>query len=179
MSMHFNHIPDNFDFGYLPGCDDVHPTEVIVVEWPGNTADELRSEILTRFNLDSIIFHGYNKDTIAECSEDSGGEGIAAGYAWFTTKNGDTLKVIQKYAKVSDTKGKEFKDYMDKLTEYAKNESGSTKGLDGLCGAWEEAAQNEDFRTAQYDLNHQIYYKPARDLAHKMGAKSMLIIGSC
>ncbi|KAJ2645962.1 hypothetical protein IWW40_005756 [Coemansia sp. RSA 1250] len=110
---------------------------------------------------------GYN---FAKCEKDSSGNGYASGIVNFTTRNGDALKVIESYRQSSDYNG-EFDEFMDTLKSYAKKGSKSTSGLSGYCDAWEKAADNRSFWSAQDGVAYIEYQEPALNLAKRIGVK--------
>ncbi|KAJ3042730.1 hypothetical protein HDV00_006787 [Rhizophlyctis rosea] len=75
--------------------------------------------------------------------------------------------------------GNEFKPYLRRLAELAKNDNinGSTKGLKGYCRAWRKASKNILFREAQLAESDETYYNPSQEIAKELGLRTPLARG--
>lgn len=90
------------------------------------------------------------------------GRGITAGRAGFTSATGDMLEVIEKYTERFPQNP--LASYLPELRTLAANEDESTDPLQGLEQAWQQSAQDPEFRKIQDQVVDQEYYLPA--LAH-------------
>ncbi|KAJ2496711.1 hypothetical protein GGH96_005633, partial [Coemansia sp. RSA 1972] len=129
-----------------------------------NCVDAIVMQLISLFQTGSV---GQN---FANCGKDDDGSGYASGIVNFTTRNGDALKVIEKFKTYSNYTG-EFDDYMDTLQEYADSESGSTKNLDGYCDAWKAASEKTNFWTAQGNVVYNDYNVPSQEYVDEIGIK--------
>ncbi|KAJ2274545.1 hypothetical protein J3F81_002198 [Coemansia sp. RSA 371] len=118
----------------------------------------------------SLFQTGSTGLSYADCRKDSDGSGYASGIISFTTRHGDALKVIQEFRTTGSYKG-EFDEYMDTLEEYADSGSRSTKNLDGYCDAWNAAADNFEFRLAQFTIVYDKYDVPSQEYIDEIGIK--------
>jgi chitosanase len=128
------------------------------------TADQ----IISIFENDTpVIQYAY-----AENLDD--GRGITAGRAGFTSATSDMLEVVKRYSEI--VPNNPLAKYLPRLEELAKNEDGSTKGLDGLEDAWRECANDAKFRKVQDEVVDEWYYIPATKQAKSLGVKLPLTL---
>jgi chitosanase len=95
------------------------------------------------------------------------GRGITAGRAGFTSATADMLEVIERYTAL--TPDNSLAIYLPRLRVLAKNESGSTKGLEGLERKWKVAANNKAFNAVQDEVVDDYYYNAAVRHAESLG----------
>lgn len=95
------------------------------------------------------------------------GRGITAGRAGFTSATADMLEVIERFTTL--TPNNPLAIYLPRLKKLAKNESGSTKGLEGLERKWKKAANNPIFKTVQDNVVDDYYYNAAVKHANSLG----------
>jgi chitosanase len=102
------------------------------------------------------------------------GRGFTAGRAGFTTATSDLLEVVERYTRA--VPGNPLARFLPRLREVAREESGSTAGLEGLPDAWRQACQDARQRAAQDSLVDDWYFRPALRKARRVGLKLPLSI---
>jgi chitosanase len=100
------------------------------------------------------------------------GRGITFGRAGFTTRSGDGHSVIERYTAANPENP--LARYRARLEVLAREESGSTEGLDGFIAAVHHAAGDPLFRRAQDGVQDELYYRPSAKLADALGLRTAL-----
>jgi chitosanase len=134
----------------------------------GLTAEQrLRADRLINHFEHGTVEFGYRS---AEALPD--GRGITFGRAGFTTKSGDGHDVIERYtaAKPENPLAR----YLPRLEVLAREESGSTEGLDGFVVTVRQQADDPLFRRAQDDVQDELYYRPSAKFSDSLGLKTAL-----
>ncbi|KAJ2146731.1 hypothetical protein IW136_000460 [Coemansia sp. RSA 678] len=122
----------------------------------------------------NIVHLGKGQGNSAQCSNATGGAGgILAGFASFSTQNGDALQVVEKFQKTANYGG-EFDSLLSMLKQYAANASGATQGLEGYCNAWIKASVNPGFYTSQVQVATAKYQVPTDKLIGELGIVNSL-----
>ncbi|MDX3850851.1 chitosanase [Streptomyces sp. AK02-01A] len=99
--------------------------------------------------------------------EDIGdGRGYTAGIIGFCSGTGDMLDLVELYT--DREPGNPLAGYLPALRRVDGTES--HEGLDpGFTGAWQQAAKDTEFRTAQNDERDRVYFNPAVERAKQDG----------
>jgi chitosanase len=101
------------------------------------------------------------------------GRGYTAGWAGFTTRDGDLLRVVDLYFSfgTATSAGGHLARYRDTLRALATRQTGDTAWLavNGFSSAWRLAAADSVFRRAQDSLVWMEKYQPAADSAAGRG----------
>jgi chitosanase len=100
------------------------------------------------------------------------GRGITFGRAGFTTKSGDGYDVIRRYTAAKP--GNPLARYLPRLEVLAREESGSTEGLDGFIEAVRQEAADPQFRVAQDALQDELYYQRSAKSSDALGLRTAL-----
>jgi chitosanase len=132
-----------------------------------STEQKLRAErLISVFENGTIeIQYGY-----AEALND--GRGITFGRAGFTTATGDGYELVKRYTAAAP--GNLLARYLRRLETLAREESGSTEGLDGFIKAVRQLARDARFRAVQDRLQDELYYEPAAKVSDGLGLKTAL-----
>src|SRR3954470_2239189 len=93
------------------------------------------------------------------------GRGLTAGRAGFTSATGDLLLLVRRYSAVKSDNV--LVRYLPALE--AVNGTYSVRGLGGFPDAWEEAAEDPDFRRLQDQLVDELHFDPAMRMAADLG----------
>lgn len=110
-------------------------------------------QLVSIFENDTIeLQYGYIEDI-------DDGRGYTAGRAGFTSATGDLVIVVERYAAL--VPGTDLAAFLPRLRQLAAAESASTKGLEGLVGAWTAAAEDPRFREVQDAVSDELYYDRA------------------
>ncbi len=140
---------------------------------PTTVASGLTAEQRLRADrLINIFEHGTTEFRYGSAEVLSDGRGITFGRAGFTTRTGDGHEVIERYtaAKPENPLAR----YRPRLEVLAREESGSTDGLEGFLEAVHQAAGDPLFRQAQDRLQEELYYQPAARRGDALGLKTAL-----
>ncbi|KAJ3194325.1 Transcriptional regulator [Irineochytrium annulatum] len=84
----------------------------------------------------------------------------------FCTGTGDAIKVIEKYANITNHAPNEFSSIVSTLATVS---GANVNGLDSYCARWWEAAHHQTFRNAQLARLDTAYYYPAQAIWQKYG----------
>jgi len=100
------------------------------------------------------------------------GRGYTAGRVGFCSATGDLLMVVERYTQ--DRPSNILAKYLPRLHELASHADPSTAGIEGLKADWPKAAQDPAMRAAQDFVADRLYYRPALQMAAKLGLRSPL-----
>lgn len=136
---------------------------------PGGLTEEQR---LRAERLINNFEHGTTEFQYGSAEALPDGRGITFGRAGFTTQSGDGRDVVARYsaAKPDNPTAK----YLPRLEVLAREESGSTEGLDGFIEAVHRAAGDPSFRRAQDEVQDELYYRPSSRSCDAIGLKTAL-----
>ncbi|KAJ1855308.1 hypothetical protein GGH12_003854 [Coemansia sp. RSA 1822] len=122
----------------------------------------------------NIVHLGKGQGNNAHCSNATGGAGgILAGFAGFSTQNGDALQVVEQFQKTAKYGG-EFDSLLSTLKQCAADVSDSTKGLENFCDAWTKASVNPDFYASQVKVATEKFQVPTDKLIGELGIVNSL-----
>ncbi|KAJ2635700.1 hypothetical protein IW137_004146 [Coemansia sp. RSA 1287] len=122
----------------------------------------------------NIVHLGKGQGNSAQCSNATGSAGgILAGFAGFSTQNGDALQVVEQFQKTAKYSG-EFDSLLSTLKQCAADVSGATQGLEGYCDAWTKASVNPDFYASQVQVATAKYQVPTDKLIGELGIVNSL-----
>lgn len=115
-------------------------------------------------SLDWEAHYAYIEYNVEGNAEEN--RGYTAGIVGFTSRTGDLLTVVRRYAEVAPEA--ELSRFVPVLAQV--NGTASTEGLGReFVAAWQAAADDERFRTAQRDVADELYFEPSLRLAHSDG----------
>ena len=137
------------------------------------SAADLTSE--QRLRADRLINnfeHGTIEFLYGSAEALSDGRGITFGRAGFTTKSGDGYDLIKRYS--ASKPETSLARYLPRLEVLAREESGSTDGLDGFIEAVRQEAGDARFRQAQDELQDELYYRPSAKASDSLGLETAL-----
>jgi chitosanase len=104
------------------------------------------------------------------------GRGYTVGRAGFTSATGDLLEVAERYT--HEVPDNPLADLLPRLRELARDEDGSTEGLEKLPDAWKEACKDKRQRAIQDAVVDREYYTPAVKLWRKCGLERPLSLAA-
>ena len=104
----------------------------------------------------------------AYCEALGDGRGYTFGYCGFTTATGDGLELVRAL------EAERLNGYLPRLEQLAKDEDGSTVGLDAFCESWREVGSSAEGIRAQHKVGEALYWKPAVKYAKELAWKSPL-----
>jgi chitosanase len=102
------------------------------------------------------------------------GRGITAGRSGFTTATCDALAVVKQYS--ITVRKNVFDPFKVELTRLCEEQSESTDSLGeaSFIAAWQTAAADPRFRSAQDVVNDRMYFVPAMKVADSLGLKTLI-----
>lgn len=100
------------------------------------------------------------------------GRGYTAGRIGFTTATGDAYDVVVLYTNKKPSNP--LAPFLARLAQLKNNEDPSTNALGGFVAAWKQSANDPLFRQAQDKIMDEVYYRPAMQVADRLGLTTPL-----
>ncbi|KAL3134858.1 hypothetical protein ABBQ32_007824 [Trebouxia sp. C0010 RCD-2024] len=127
---------------------------------------------LAAMQLTNLFENGNFEFNYGYCENINDGRGVTAGFAGFTTANGDALDLVREYT--AGYPQNRLAKYLPALILLGKTQSDSTALLTGFCKAWAAEAHNIPFQLAQQAQVDSVYYRPSQESADSLGLQYAL-----
>lgn len=144
---------------------------VLLWAWPAGAADLSPAQKRRALALISVFENGTALPQYGYAEALGDGRGLTVGLG-LTTATGDALEAARRYGRAPLAR------FIPELERLAARHDPSTSTLAGFSRAWREAARDPAFRAAQDEVQDERSYRPARELATRLGLRAPLSLAA-